>query len=127
MASSTSHPVPAALRVLGIRLNGHLTEDGLTSALEPVIAELQRVNTRCGLTVDCLAMTGYDAAARSLFVSWNKLNRSRFCGIAILTKNILWHMVIGSMSLASGQKMKGFASKEEATAWLSLLGKSSGS
>jgi hypothetical protein len=69
-------------------------------------------------------MTGYDAAARSLFVTWNKANRSHFCGIAVVTRNRLWHMVISSMSLASGQKMRPFSSNEEAAVWLSLLGKS---
>jgi hypothetical protein len=71
-------------------------------------------------------MTGYDAAARSLFVSWNKLNRERFVGIAILTRNRLWHMVISSMSLASSQRMKAFGSAEEATVWLSQLARSTG-
>jgi ABC-type transporter Mla MlaB component len=114
----------ASLRVLKLRLSGHLTEDSLTSSLAPIDAELKQVNTRCGLEVDCLAMTGYDATARSLFVSWNKANRCHFCGVAIVTKNRLWHMVISSMSLASSQKMSAFASSEEAAVWLSLVGKS---
>jgi len=104
-----------------MHLTGHLTEDSLTDALELVLSELQRVTTHCGLLVDCSMMTGYDPAARSLFVSWNKLNRNRFYGIAIVTKNKLWHMVISSMSLASGQKMKAFASGEEASEWLARL------
>ncbi len=131
MTSSIPHSVKAAhlpseLAVLRLLLTGHLTEDSLTAGLEPVIGELQHGSHRFGLIVDCLTMTGYDAAARSLFVSWNKSNRKRFCGIAILTRNRLWHMVISSMSLASGQRMKAFASQQEASVWLSLMARSDG-
>lgn len=129
MASTIPHALKVANtaglpRTLRLQLIGHLTEDSLTAALEPVITELQHLTGRGGLIVECLTMTGYDAAARSLFVSWNKLNRDRFNGIAILTKNRLWHMVISSMSLASGQKMKAFASVEEANVWLARLARS---
>ena len=113
----------ATTSILRVQLTGHLTEASLTASLEPTASELQQATGRCGMIVDCLLMTGYDSAARSLFVSWHKLNRIHFFAIAIVTKNRLWHMVISSMSLASGQKMKAFDSQQEAEVWLSAQAK----
>jgi hypothetical protein len=70
------------------------------------------------LIVNCRTMTGYDADARALFVSWNARFRSRINRVAVLTEKILWHMVVGAMAVASGQRMKAFDSLEAADEWL---------
>jgi len=99
-------------------LVAHLTEASLTAALQPISQRLEQSTTRAGLVVDCLQMTGYDAAARALFVDWNKAHRDRLYAIGIVTRNLMWHVVISSMALASGQKMKAFVSVHDAETWL---------
>ncbi len=100
-------------------LSGHLTRDQLADALARVSL---RAPARVGLLVDCRTMTGYDAEARELFVEWNRTNRESVAGIAIVTDNRLWSMVIGAMSLASGQRMRAWSTVEDARAWLDQLG-----
>jgi hypothetical protein len=101
-----------------VRLVEHLTESSPTAALSPISRSLEPSGTKAGLIVDCLQMTGYDAAARSLFVEWNKAHLHQLTAIGIVTRHIMWHVVISSMSLASGQKMKAFTSVHEAEVWL---------
>jgi hypothetical protein len=100
-------------------LGGHLTRDDLASALARVSV---RTSERCGLVVDCRTMTGYDAEARAHFVEWNREHRKSIVGIAIVTDNRLWSMVIGAMSLASSQRMRAWSTVEDARAWLDTLG-----
>jgi hypothetical protein len=51
-------------------------------------------------------------------MSWNARFRSRIDRVAVLTDNILWHMVVGAMAVASGQRMKAFDTLEAADTWL---------
>ncbi len=106
--------------VAQIVLRGHLTEAALRSSLESIDPDLAG-GARCALLVDVTGITGYDSAARSLFVSWNREHRSRITGVAVVTTNRLWTMVISAMSLASAQKMKPFATRESAVEWCERL------
>ncbi len=101
-----------------LSLVGHLTEDTLEAALKRADAEIYAAKARLVLVVDCLTMTGYDSAARSLFVSWNSHHKNDFAGVAVITRNSLWHMVVGSMSFASGQKMRAFDTLSDSTVWI---------
>ena len=100
-------------------LAGHLTESALGAALNRADLELGAAKSRPALIVNCLTMTGYDSAARSLFVSWNSRHKRKFLCVAVITKNKLWHMVVSSMSLASGQKMRAFNDPADAEPWIS--------
>lgn len=94
-------------------------------AVERALASAERATpgtTRFPLLVDCSAMTGYDSEARASFVAWNAKNRDRIAGVAIVTDNVLWHMVIRAMSLASGTEMRAFDRVDSAERWLDTLG-----
>jgi SpoIIAA-like len=101
-------------------LRGHLTAPSLKEALDGAELALGGAE-RPALLVDVLQMTGYDTEARFLFVSWNSANRTRIAGVAIVTTNRLWVMIIAAMAIASGQKMKAFDSADSATAWCRAL------
>lgn len=109
-----------------LALIGHLTESALMAALDRADLELGAARSRAALIVNCLTMTGYDSAARSLFVSWNSRHKRKFSCVAVITKNKLWHMVVSSMSLASGQKMKAFTDPADAEPWISEQGSRQG-
>lgn len=97
-------------------LEGHLTRIQLEGVLEAIGAGLPQEGT-APVVLDCSRMEGYDLDARHAFVEWNKRWRDHISRVAIVTSNRLYHVVIGAMSLASGQAMKGFAEREEAEAW----------
>jgi hypothetical protein len=103
------------MKPVSITLTGHLNEDALRhelSSVQSLLGVARRV-----LIVDARQMTGYDAAARSLFVDWNARFRDRILGVAIVTTKPLWRMVIRAMSLASKQIMIPFSSLQEAQSW----------
>lgn len=100
---------------LEVTLRGHLTVGLLERELTPLEPVLR--SERRALIVDALAMTGYDDAARSLFVDWNRRHKDRILRVAIVTDSLMWRMVIGAMSLASQQAMQSFPSLAEARAW----------
>jgi ABC-type transporter Mla MlaB component len=102
-----------------LTLTGHLTEDSLARALEPVTADIERGCT-VALLIDCLKMTGYDSAARALFVTWNGRFRGSVVHVAIVTDNSLWHMLVSAMALASGRSMRVYDRLADAQAWLGL-------
>ena len=66
-------------------------------------------------------MSGYDPAARELFVEWNGRWRSSIQRVAIVTERRLWTMVITAMGLASRQSMRAFAQPSDASTWLAGL------
>ena len=107
-------------RVVQISLVGHLTSAALERSFESIAAEVATLpeGRSFDLVVDALAMTGYDADARSRFVEWNASNKERIRRVAIVTDKVLWHMVIAAMSVASGQKMRGLATQALAREWL---------
>jgi hypothetical protein len=112
---STNEP---AVVVVVVPLVDHLTEPALRAALSPTVALLGVGGPRLLLLVDCRRMTGYDADARALFVSWNTAHRHRIDRVAIVTDNRLWHMVIAAMSLATRQEMRPFPDPVNARMWL---------
>ena len=77
------------------------------------------VNTVCFVAcVAPLKTTGYSAAARDTFVDWFRRNQKAIDRTAVVTDNMLWHMVVRAMGLASGQAMKPFDDVDAAEAWL---------
>jgi hypothetical protein len=98
------------------RLVGHLTRAQLEQVLGE-ISELLQVRELAPVLLDCLEMDGYDLDARHAFVEWNKQWKPHVSRVAIVTRNRLYHVVIATMSLASGQAMKGFADHDEALGW----------
>ena len=98
------------------RLEGHLTRAGLEQVLDGIAQQLQ-TRERAPVLLDCTTMDGYDLDARHAFVDWNKQWKGRVERVAIVTPNRLYHVVIATMSLASGQAMKGFADHDEALHW----------
>ena len=112
--------MPPPIRV---DLVGHLTRHSLAVALDRATSSIAGESQPVALLVDCRQMSGYDADARALFVSWNSSHRSRVRRVAILTSNPVWHMVIAAMAVASGQKMKAFTHPDAAGAWLQADGR----
>jgi hypothetical protein len=103
------------MEVLTIRLTGHLTRE----AFEANFAGLHLPDHgMMALVVDCLPMTGYDIDARHAFVEWNREHKARIRAVAVVTPKVIWQMVVGAMSLASGQTMKAFDTEPQALAWL---------
>jgi hypothetical protein len=109
----------ASLPRVHVTLTGHLTREALEQALTAATERLGQDFHRVALIVDCRTMTSYDPDARALFMSWNARFRSCIDRVAVLTDNILWHMVVGAMAVASGQRMKAFDGLDAAEAWLS--------
>jgi ABC-type transporter Mla MlaB component len=112
--------MPAREPVIAIELVGHLSADALERQLAEVRKQLTAAaaDARPALLVDASRMTDYDHAARELFVRFGAEQRKRVRSVAIVTENKLWLMVITAMSLASGQSMRGFGTREQASAWL---------
>ena len=94
-------------------LEGHLTQPSLEAALSAL-----RPRHGSTLIVDCTTMTGYDPDARAFFVDWHRRQRDYIGAVAIVTDKMLWHMIVGAMALASGQRMRAFATLDEARAWI---------
>jgi hypothetical protein len=114
--TGTASSKPSQIQLL---LRGHLSESALVAELDRADHELLGVTNRPVLVVNCLTMTGYDSAARSMFVSWNSRQKRKFLCVVVITENKLWHMVVSSMALASGQKMKAFNTLALAAPWIS--------
>lgn len=102
---------------LTVTFRGHLTADVLRAELTRVEPTMQA--ERSGLIVDARQMTGYDDAARDLFVDWNTRHRGRIARVAVVTDKLLWRVVISAMGLASRQEMKPFAAYSDAVGWAS--------
>jgi hypothetical protein len=99
-----------------VSLQGHLTADALKAALLGAEQKFRDTN-RMGLVVDATRMTGYEAAARELFVDWHRQQRGRVSRVAIVTNVVLWHMVIRAMSFAASVPMQAFRELASAMAW----------
>lgn len=106
------------MKMVEIQLRGHLTDDSLRAAFLAVEPELEPQSGQYLVLIDCLEMHGYSLSARATFVEWNYNNKSRVLRVAIATSNSVWLMVISAMGLASGQRMRGFASRDLAKEWL---------
>jgi len=106
------------LTLLEVEFVGHLTVQALDHDLAPLEVQMSLPGPRFGLLVDCRRMTGYDGEARAAFIHWNRTQRERVDRVAVVTTNLLWHMVVSAISLASAQKMKAFGDTSGARAWL---------
>ena len=106
------------LTLIEVEFVGHLTVAALGDAVAPLEVRLSLPGVRFGLLVDCRRMTGYDGEARAGFIRWNRAQRARVDRVAVVTANLLWHMVVSAISLASEQKMKAFTDTGPARAWL---------
>lgn len=95
-----------------------MTSASLAAALAPVTSTLETSSERRVLLVNARRMNSYAPDARTLFVEWNVAHRKRFRKVAIITEKIAWKMVVSTMSLASGQRMKTFLTPAEGEAWL---------
>lgn len=99
-----------------IELEGRLTHAGLERALA---STNERLATPGGTVLfDCRRMTSYELDARHAFVAWNARMKPLVRRVAVLTSNRMWWVVVGAMSLASGQEMRAFGDEAEALAWL---------
>ncbi len=103
-----------------VLLQGHLTEPTLALTLGAAATQLD-VGT-CAMMIDCLAMEGYDPDARRAFVEWHKRHKAHVSAVAIVTDKASWRLVISTMALASGQRMKPFTDRAAAENWLRSLG-----
>jgi hypothetical protein len=108
---------PAEIQLARVVFDGHLGVDQVRSKLAGVVADT-RASARVGVLVDCKAMTDYDLDARSAFVEWHATMRARLAGVAIVTENPFWHMVIRAMSLAARIEMRPFSTTEAGEHWL---------
>ncbi len=102
------------------QLHGHLTTEQLEAELGRVHRQLIGASRPRAVLLDCSAMTGYDLAARAVFVEWNRAHRDEISALAIVVVKPLWFAVIASMALASRQTMKAFRHREDARTWLGL-------
>lgn len=98
-----------------VRLQGHLTEAELRSALATATAGAV---APFPVLVDCIEMTSYELAARHAFVEWNRANKERVTSVAVVTDRSMWKIVVSAMVIASGQSMRAFDSHDRASAWL---------
>lgn len=108
------------MATLRIEFRDQLSSEAVDSALSTA-ARSAPANGKFPMLVDCSAMTGYDSEARASFVAWNAKNRERIAGVAIVTDNILWHMVIRAMAFASGTEMRAFDRTDAAERWLDSI------
>jgi hypothetical protein len=97
-------------------LRGHLDSANLARELARIEAALPERHGR--VLLDCREMTSYDLDARHAFVEWNARVRARLAGVAILTREGRWWMVIAAMAMAARMPMKGFADEALARVWL---------
>jgi hypothetical protein len=114
MRRSIQPASPEATR-LELGLSGHLDLAQLDQKLAELASRLPPEGAP--LLVDATQMTGYDVDARDRFVAWNREHKSHIVGVAIVTRNLRWHMVIRAMALASGQHLCPFDALEPALEW----------
>jgi hypothetical protein len=85
-----------------VTFSGHLSARQVSAELAPF--DVLDPTTRVPLLVDVREMTGYESEARARFVEWNTAHRERVLGVAILTENLVWKVVIKAMAIASRQR-----------------------
>ena len=116
--SSPPRTSSLALTYAELQLEGHLT----CATLEHKLRQLSlRVAVPKAMLIDASRMTDYDMDSRTYFVSWMRERYKDIQGVAIVTDNTIWHMVIRAMSLASSVRMQAFRDRKQALLWLSDL------
>lgn len=109
------------MQVLTVTVEGYLSEEQLVKLLAPVDAELERFPTEpYGVVVDILKMSGYSPEARSAYIAWHQRLQQNIKGVAVVTNNMLWRMVIAAIGLSV--PLRAFDANPDAVRWLQGLG-----
>lgn len=109
------------MQILHVVVEGYLSEEQLVKVLAPVNAHLERnMSTSCGVVIDILKMTGYAPEARVAYVKWHQKSHHRLKGVAVVTSNKLWRMVIAAIGITTS--LRAFESAADATQWLEQMG-----
>ena len=64
-------------------------------------------------------MVDYSHDARQLFIDWNRAHRKDLEAVAVVSDQTRWQLVVPTMALASGQRMRAFSRRSAALSWLS--------
>ena len=102
---------------ISLPLRGHISERSLLDAFQSIQHLIDQSVSQIEVIVDCREMDGYDLAARGAFVDWNKLNKRKVSAVAVVTTNKLWHVVVATMAMMSGQTLRAFGTTAEAQQW----------
>ena len=103
-----------------MKVHGFLSEEVLKKLLAPVDAALASdAKQPCTLLIDILGMQGYSPEARAAYVSWHRRSPANLCGVAVVTTNKLWHMVIAAIGITV--PLRAFDGRERAEQWLREL------
>ena len=97
-----------------VRFEGHLAHAQVMTRLAEATG-----GGSGGLLVDCSALESYDPGARDAFVEWNRDHKGEFAAVAVVTERDTWRMLVSTMSVTSGQRMRAFSEPDEAQTWLS--------
>jgi hypothetical protein len=109
------------MQVLIVEVEGYLSEELLVKVLSPVDSQLARApNAAYGVVVDILKMDGYSPQARSNYIAWHQRLSESIKGVAVVTHNKLWRMVIAAIGLTV--PLRAFDSTDEAERWLQQIG-----
>ena len=108
-------------RIIQAALVGTLDTSQLQDELDRVARALANAADRPGVLLDCTEMTGYDLAARELFVQWNAAHRESIAGLAVVLHRPMWFAVVATMALLARQQMRAFRTSPAANEWLSEL------
>lgn len=108
------------MQVLSVVVEGYLSEEDLVKVLAPVDAQLSRSPTGAfGVVIDILKMTGYSPEARSAYIAWHQRFGSNVKGVAVVTTNRLWKMVIAAIGITIN--LRAFDSPDDAVRWAQRL------
>jgi hypothetical protein len=111
----------ANVRALEMKVHGFLSEEVLQRLLAPIDAALKsNPSDPCTLLIDILGMQGYSPEARAAYVGWHRRSPSNLCGVAVVTTNRLWQMVIAAIGITV--PLRAFDGRERAEQWLRDLG-----
>lgn len=100
-----------------MKVHGFLSEEVLRKLLTPIDAALGSDPKRpFTLLIDILGMQGYSPEARAAYVNWHRRSPSNLCGVAVVTTNKLWQMVIAAIGITV--PLRAFEGRERAEQWL---------
>ena len=100
-----------------MKVHGFLSEEVLERLLGPIDAALKgNPSEPCTLLVDVLGMQGYSPEARAAYVDWHRQSPANLSGVAVVTTNKLWQMVIAAIGITV--PLRAFDTRERAESWL---------
>jgi hypothetical protein len=109
------------MQVLTVVVEGYLSEERLVKVLSPVDSQLARAPAGpYGVVVDILKMDGYSPQARANYITWHQRLSESIKGVAVVTHNKLWRMVIAAIGLTV--PLRAFDTPEEGERWLLQIG-----